>query len=62
VQPYGRKPHEHTTVGEYRSVAKAFDALDALAEQMERTGVAGDAIEAYVVDSGNIRVQRPRAH
>jgi len=43
-------------------VAKAFDALDALAEQMERTGVAGDAIEAYVVDSGNIRVQRPRAH
>jgi hypothetical protein len=51
VQPWGPdKGRQATLQSEHATSEEAFAALDALREQMVRTGAPGNAIELVVVD------------
>jgi hypothetical protein len=60
VQPWGpNRAIEATIISEHVTAEDAFAAIDALSEQMVRTGAPSDAIELLVVDNlGNI-IPRP---
>lgn len=62
VQPWGRRPREHTLLGEYPTVEAAFAALDAMAEKIAATGGQPDSVEIVVVDDHGKRVPRTVAH
>jgi hypothetical protein len=62
VQPYGRHPEEWTVLSELSSAGEAFAAIDALSQQMVRTGAPSDAIAVMVVNENGQPVTRPATH
>ena len=59
VQPFGRdKGRESTVVYEANTASEAFQEIDKLAEQMNRTGVKADSIELLVIDENRQIVLR----
>lgn len=62
VQPWGRdRAVESTLISEHTSAAQAFAAIDALAEQMMRTGSPSNAVEFIVIDPESKIVNRPES-
>jgi hypothetical protein len=63
VQPWGPDAGTQSTViSEHASPADAFAAIDALAEQMARTGAPSNAVQFVVVDDAGAVVRRPGTH
>ena len=56
------KGRQGTVQSEHRTVAEAFAALDSAANDMDQSGVPGDAIELVVVDEQGEVVPRPGTH
>ena len=62
VQPWGRdRATQSTLISEHLSAVQAFAAIDALAEQMMRTGSPSNAVEFIVIDPGSRIVNRPES-
>ena len=62
-QPWGRdKGRQSSWLSDHATIAEAFRALDAVSEQMQRTGAPSDAIELIVADTDGNVVPRPDAH
>ena len=60
VQPWGRDRYrEATIVGIHRSVTGAYEALDAIAEKLQRDRAPEGYLEVYVVDEERQPVTRP---
>ena len=47
-----------TVVSQHQTAAQAFAAIDALSQQMVRTGAPPNAVELIVVDSSDNIVER----
>ena len=63
VQPWGRDArNESTTLGSYSTSDAAFNAIDAMVNQMVRAGAPSDVVELIVLDSDGHRATRPGAH
>lgn len=59
VQPYGRnRAVEATVLSEHATAEEAFAEIDAMAEQMAKTGAPSDAIELLVIDAEGRIVSR----
>jgi hypothetical protein len=59
VQPYGRdKGRESTIVAECETAEAAFEEIERLAEQMQRTGARPNQIELIVVNERREIVRR----
>lgn len=62
VQPWGRdRAVQSTLVSEHSSLQSAFAAIDAMADQMLRTGARPDAVELIVIDDADRIVRRPES-